>query len=98
MANKTVAPASRTITLSATNLEERVEHALGALVQHFPETKQEAAKMTAQQWASFQSAVDKCNTLFEEIGGSIRHNGKWIHVGRMAAESVNNAATSHPTV
>ena len=98
MAKKTVASESRTITPSETNFEARVTNALWALVQSFPETEREAARMSAQQWARLQSAADRCNTILEEMGGSVRHGGRWIHVGRQAAERVNNAATSHPTI
>ena len=73
------------------DLKRRVENALGAILQHIPETKQEAARMSAQQWARLQSAADKCNTIFEEMGGLIRHNGTGILVGRQAAELANNA-------
>jgi hypothetical protein len=71
---------------------ERIENALGAILQHIPETKQEASRMTTEQWAAFQNAATMCNALFEEMSGAICHNGTWILVGRQAAELVNNAA------
>lgn len=74
------------------DLEKRIKSALWAILQHIPETKQEASRMTAEQWAAFQHAANMCNTLFEEMSGAIRHNGTWILVGRQAAELVNNAA------
>jgi len=82
------------------DLEKRVKNALEAILQHIPETKQEASRMTAKQWANFQDAASMCNTLLEEMSGAICHNGTWILVGREAAERVNNAATaatSRPT-
>jgi hypothetical protein len=73
------------------DLERRVRNAIGAIVQHIPETKQEASRMTTEQWAAFQDPATMCNTLFGEMSGAICHNGTWILVGRQAAESVNNA-------
>jgi hypothetical protein len=72
-----------------TSLEKRIETALGAIVQHIPETQEEASGMTGEQWASFQDAASICNKIFKEMSGAIRHNGT---VGREAPEFVNNAA------
>jgi hypothetical protein len=76
------------------DLKRRVENALGAILQHIPETKQEASRMTTEQWAAFQDAATMCNTLFGEMSGAICHNATWIQVGREAAELVNNAAAA----
>jgi hypothetical protein len=73
------------------DFENRLENALNGLAQFAPETKQEAAKMSTAQWGAFQDALGECYAIFEELHGSIRQNGTWIHVGRSAAEQVNNA-------
>ena len=72
--------------------EKRLENALSGLAQFAPETKQEAARMTAEQWTDFQGAASECYGIFEELHGSIRYNGTWIQVGRYLAELINNAA------
>jgi hypothetical protein len=73
------------------DFEKRLEDALGAIVQHVPETKQEAASMTAGEWAAFQDAASLCIALHGELSGSIRRKGTWVQVGREAAERFNNA-------
>jgi len=74
------------------DFENRLENALSGLAQLAPETKQEAAKMSAAQRGAFQDSLTDCYSIFEELSGSIRHNGTWIQVGRSAAEQINNAA------
>jgi hypothetical protein len=76
------------------DLEKRIGNALGAIVQRFPETRQEASRMTAEQWAAFQDAVSRCSAIHAELGGSICHGGTWFQVGRQAAERVNNATAA----
>ena len=76
------------------DLERRARNAIGAIVQHIPETKQEASRMTAEKWAAFQDAASLCGSVHAELAGLICHNGTWIPVGRQAAELVNNAAAA----
>ena len=73
------------------DLEKRIESALGAILQHIPETKQEASRMTTEQWKALQDAASMCGTVHSELAGLIYHNGTWVHVGRKAAKLVNNA-------
>jgi hypothetical protein len=73
------------------NLERRVENALCAILQHIPETKQEASRMTTEKCAAFQDAASMCEAIHAELTGLICHNGTWILVSRQAAELANNA-------
>jgi hypothetical protein len=81
-------------TNMTSDLEKRIENALGAILQHIPETKPEASRMTTQEWAKFQDAAAMCGAIHAELSGSVCHNGNWIYVGRQAAERVNNATAA----
>jgi hypothetical protein len=74
------------------DFEGRLANVLSGLASIAPETKQEASRMTTQQWASFQKTMGELYAVLEEVGGRIFLDGAWIQVGRFAAEQVNNAA------